>query len=1319
MRISFVSLLAVISLFCTLEACGGGDGGGHASKDDGGFLDEAGSNSSPAPDAGSSTDASAGADAGGPDDAGQSRDAGKPIHGGHSHDAGATMDSGSSDDGSGGSGSSVMCGNQIIEKGEKCDDGNTLSGDGCSSTCHIEGEIVACQTLAAGPCTVTAGDGARVLVGTVLTPTKIYRGGQVVLDTQGAILQVGCKPACDADSDCAAVASSATAVTCPSGVISPGLINTHDQITYTQNSPYNDTGERYEHRHDWRKGLGGHTKISTSAGATADEISWGELRFVLGGATSTVGSGGQTGLLRNLDRANMEEGLGQRAVDFDSFPLNDSTPPVGFPGAVACGTFSGVVADTDLTLVAADAYEAHVAEGINAYASNEFVCLSAQNPGHDVLLDKSAIMGGVGLTASQFAAMGASGTALIWSPRSNLSLYGATATVTAAARMGVAIALGTDWMPTGSMNLLRELRCADSYNQAYLGGFFSDRQLWLMVTARAAEVTATDDVIGTLAKGKVGDIAVFDGSTHADYRAVIDAEPQDVQLVMRAGKVLYGDESIVSSVPNAGSCDALDVCGTQKSVCLQGEIGTSLSGLQNAVPDIYAAFFCGAPSGEPSCVPARPVAVNGSTIYTGAITVSDSDGDGIADAQDDCPEVFDPVRPVDNGVQPDFDADGAGDACDACPLNANTTSCSTPDPDDGDGDGVANAEDNCPNIQNQAQTDTDADAKGDACDACPIDSNPGSAPCPETIYAVKGGTVAPGTLVALTDRLVTARNAQGFFLQVSPNDSDYAGADDSGIYVFDPANTVAAGDRVTITSALVENSGGHIQLTQTVAMVVTSLGEAPPAPVSVLVADVATGGARAAALDGVIVQVMNATVTNIDPPLESGDTAPSHEFVVDDVLRVDDLLYLTAPFPVLGQNFASVAGVLDFVLGDAKLEPREAADVVPGLPSLAEFAPAQSYIDVGQMAVPTIPTALTVTLTNAPTTDTFVTIESGDPLSLTVVGGGVTVGAGQTSAEVLLNGLAQSPNVTLTASLGASAAMLIANVRVIGAAEQPSVVSLTPSTSMPVTGDTVTLTVTLDIPAPAGGTSVTLTLEPSDAGTIPMAVLVPANTLSASFDYGDASKASSVMVTATLDASMASASLTIGAVGCAATGLLISEIRSRGDGGASDEFIELYNPTTSPVTLDSTWKVEARSNAASSYTSRWTGTGKTIPAHGHFLIASAGYTQSPAADEALSTGLTDAMSVRLSHSGTVVDAICFAFDVTSMMPFTAAGTTYTCEGTLVTNPHNNTTVTSTDASIERKPGGAAGNCVDTNDSAADFATLAPANAQSSASPSTP
>ena len=80
---------------------------------------------------------------------------------------------------------------------------------------------------------MTAGTIGMFLEGTVLAPGTVYRGGQVAVDGSGAITCVGC--------DCRANAASATVVSCPSGVISPGLINTHDHITYTQNAPSVDT----------------------------------------------------------------------------------------------------------------------------------------------------------------------------------------------------------------------------------------------------------------------------------------------------------------------------------------------------------------------------------------------------------------------------------------------------------------------------------------------------------------------------------------------------------------------------------------------------------------------------------------------------------------------------------------------------------------------------------------------------------------------------------------------------------------------------------------------------------------------------------------------------------------------------------------------------------------------------------------------------------------------------------------------------------------------------------------------------------------------
>ena len=527
-----------------------------------------------------------------------------------------------------------------------------------------------CQTLPAvssGTCKFTAGGATTLVEGNVLTSSTVYRGGEVAFDQSGKITCVGC--------DCAQ--GGEATIVCPDGVISPGLINAHDHLTYSQDPPYNDTGERYEDRQQWRKGLDGHTQIPAPGGASTDQLRWGELRFVMGGATSTDASGGASGLLRNLDNAINEGGLGKGTIDYDVFPLGDAS------GTRRTGDCDYGGNPTTAASIANDAsYIPHTSEGIDATAHNEFLCESSATydtsvPGvsNDLVIAKTTLIHAVALTAADYATMAAAGTGMVWSPRSNLTLYGDTARVSVAARLGLNIALGTDWMPSGSMNMLRELQCADSFNQKYLAQYFSDEQLWQMTTQNAAVAAKMDDVIGELAPGHVADISVFAGHDQT-YRAVIDAKPQDVVLVMRGGKVLYGDDALVSAL--ATSCDSLAVCGTTKRVCLMSEIGETLAQLQAAVgAAAYPAFACGDPPNEPSCVPTRPVSVNGSTVYSGTPTADDQDGDGIPDATDNCPTVFNPIRPMDDGMQPDADGDGLGDACDPCPLDANTTACTS------------------------------------------------------------------------------------------------------------------------------------------------------------------------------------------------------------------------------------------------------------------------------------------------------------------------------------------------------------------------------------------------------------------------------------------------------------------------------------------------------------------------------------------------------------------------------------------------------------------------------------------------------------------
>ncbi len=190
---------------------------------------------------------------------------------------------------------------------------------------------------------------------------------------------------------------------------------------------------------------------------------------------------------------------------------------------------------------------------------------------------------------------------------------------------------------------------------------------------------------------------------------------------------------------------------------------------------------------------------------------------------------------------------------------------------------------------------------------------------------------------------------------------------------------------------------------------------------------------------------------------------------------------------------------------------------------------------------------------------------------------------------------------------------------------------------------------------------------------------------------------------------------------CTLPNLLISEVRSRGAGGATDEFVELFNPTASPITLDATWAVSGRSTTVGGYSNRYLGTGKVVvPAHGHALIVGTGYTQTPAGDDTLLVGLTDATSVVLLHNGMPVDALCFGFDTTTLAAFASAS--FVCNGTPANNtPHDNTSAnaSSVDVSLERKPGGVGGNCADTHDNATDFVSQSPATPSSTLSPLTP
>ena len=112
----------------------------------------------------------------------------------------------------------------------------------------------------------------------------------------------------------------------------------------------------------------------------------------------------------------------------------------------------------------------------------------------------------------------------------------------------------------------------------------------------------------------------------------------------------------------------------------------------------------------------------------------DTDGDGIYDDEDACPEV--PGLPEFNGC-PDSDGDGIEDSKDACPNEAGLPEfMGCPD---SDGDDVPDKDDACPDVPGLKELngcpDADGDGVADAQDKCPNEAGPvanGGCPWPDT-----------------------------------------------------------------------------------------------------------------------------------------------------------------------------------------------------------------------------------------------------------------------------------------------------------------------------------------------------------------------------------------------------------------------------------------------------------------------------------------------------------------------------------------------------------------------------------------------------------
>lgn len=405
-----------------------------------------------------------------------------------------------------------------------------------------------------------AAPAAFLIKGTVVTPDAVIANGWVAVD-QGKIVSVS--------ADKPNIAGARTLET--TDIIFPGFVDLHNHPLYNI-YPRWTPPQAYHSRYEWRsdeaylKAIANpHRPIAPAHFCDIDRFV--EIKELLGGTTTMVGISQPrdtdisciAGLARNLDWFTGFYGAKvgpERVVTVLGVQPDDvKYAPAGLAETLKKG-------DVDLLVI-------HIAEGQRKDAKTEGEFAALEKLGW--LTARTAVIHGVALTRADFAKMRAAGSTLVWSPRSNMELYKETANVADAAAEKVNIALAPDWSPTGSTNMLAELKFAKQVNDSQFKSLFTAKQLFEMATMVPARTARIDDKVGTLKPGLYADLFLLRGNAANPYDAVVNASPDDVTL------------TLVNGVPVSGAGSYLNALGItqteETTLCkAKGAINTAAAG---------------------------------------------------------------------------------------------------------------------------------------------------------------------------------------------------------------------------------------------------------------------------------------------------------------------------------------------------------------------------------------------------------------------------------------------------------------------------------------------------------------------------------------------------------------------------------------------------------------------------------------------------------------------------------------------------------------------------------------------------------------------
>ncbi len=326
------------------------------------------------------------------------------------------------------------------------------------------------------------------------------------------------------------------------GVILPGLIDLHGHPEFNV-FPAWEPPRQFVNRYAWRGSDLYHQLVRDPQNTLLKalppwtQLRYAEIRALTGGVTAIQGSGQQAtryqdeALVRNVDKWIFGGQVGRSMIDLPS-------PGRGMDEltSVLDGIAGGAV----------KAFYIHLAEGRsdNPRSTGELGTLADLN----ALTPQTVIIHGTALSDDQLGQVHDAGAKLVWSPESNLRLYGETTRAASAVGLGIPVGLGADWLPSGSTSLLAEMKVARRCLGQQSGADPGARRLVDMVTRDAASIAGLGDHLGVLEAGRPADVAVFERLHEDPWESVARSEPAHVDLVLIGGDVAYGRPAFVRAL---------------------------------------------------------------------------------------------------------------------------------------------------------------------------------------------------------------------------------------------------------------------------------------------------------------------------------------------------------------------------------------------------------------------------------------------------------------------------------------------------------------------------------------------------------------------------------------------------------------------------------------------------------------------------------------------------------------------------------------------------------------------------------------------------